>query len=61
MATQEATIREHARLTPPPQAELFARLAALKEDIAALATTSEGHAHRTARVTDRSAHEETRQ
>jgi hypothetical protein len=60
MAQLEATIREHDRLTPQQKAELFARLASLKEDIAVLATTPEGHAHRTARVTDVSAQEATR-
>ena len=60
MAQLEATIRENDRLTPQQKAELFARLAALKEDIAALATTHEADAHRTARVTDVSTQEATR-
>jgi hypothetical protein len=60
IATLEATIREHDRLTPQQKAELFAQLAALKADIAALATTPAGHAHRRARVTDVSAQEATR-
>jgi hypothetical protein len=60
MAQLEATIREHDGLTPQQKAELFAQLAALKADIAALATTPEGHAPRTARVTDVSAQEATR-
>jgi hypothetical protein len=60
MATLEATIREHNRLTPQQKAELFTRLASLKEDIAVLATTPEAHAHHTACVTDVSAQEATR-
>jgi hypothetical protein len=60
MAKLEAMIRENERLNPQQKAELFAQLAALKEEIAALATTHEEHAHRMARFTDLSAHEATR-
>jgi hypothetical protein len=60
MAQLEAMIRENDRLTPQQKAELFTLIDTLKEEMAALATTPEGHAHRTARVTDVSAQEATR-